>query len=60
VLQQWGEPLEVLNTFEQKCVATEISENVYILMTKKDIQTQVFQQRDKFDDEIGELWKIMQ
>jgi len=60
VLQQWGEPLEVLNTFEQKYVATEISKNVYILMTEKDIQTQVFQQRDKFDDEIGELWKLMQ
>ena len=60
VLQKWEKPLEVLNTFEKEYVATEDSKNVYILMTEEGIQTQVFQQRDRFDDEIGELWKLMQ
>ena len=55
VLQKWEKPLEVLNTFEKEYVATEDSKNVYILMTEEGIQTQVFQQRDRFDDEIGEL-----
>ena len=60
VLQQWEKPLEVLNTYEQECVATEDNKNDYILMTMEDIQTRVFQQRDKLDDEIYELWKPMQ
>ena len=42
VLQQWEKPLEVLNTYEQECVATEDSKNVHILMTEEGIQTQVF------------------
>ena len=60
ILQQWEKPLEVLNTFEQECLATKDNKNDYILMTEEDIQTQVFQQKDMLDDEIDELWKLMQ
>ena len=60
MLQQWEKPFEVLNTYEQECVATEDNKNDYILMTEEDIQTQVFQQRDRLDDEVDELWNLMQ
>ena len=60
VLQPWEKALEVLNTYEQECVATKDNKNDYILMTEEDIQTQVFQQKDTLDDEIDELWKLMQ
>ena len=37
VLQQWENLLEVLNTYEQECVATEDNKNDYILMTDEDM-----------------------
>ena len=52
--------MEVLSTYEHECVATEDNKNDYILMTEEEIQTQVFQQRDRLDDEIDELWNLMQ
>ena len=38
VLQQQEKPLEVLNTYDQECVATEDNKNDYILRTEEDIQ----------------------
>ena len=37
----------------------EDDKDFYILILEKDIQTQVFQQRDMLYGEIDELWKLM-
>ena len=49
VLQQWRNALEVLYTSEQMKVVEE-----------KGIQTKMFQQRSRLDEEIDELWNLMQ
>ena len=59
VLQKLEKPLQVLNTYEQECVATEDNKNDYILTTEEDTQIQVFHQRERLDDEIDEMWKLM-